>query len=413
MSGVLSQSMRSIRKSLLVTPASSRRFTDFVTNPANKTQVYFSESLDPYRNLSIEHELLQKTPADSTVLFFYVNRPCIVIGRNQNPWVEVNLPLLEQVRRQSHNPSPNSSILVRTDEEMSQSPGVELVRRRSGGGAVFHDSGNVNFSVLCPSANFDRDRHAEMVVRALKRLGVAGAMVNCRHDIIVADDPQTLEKVDNGTCKAGQTGTFKVSGSAYKLTRLRSLHHGTCLLASPNLKNISQFLRSPARGFIDARGVESVRSPVKNVGIPSVKAFMDTVLDEFSKMYGGYKVFKSDKTVPEDWTSIEKGIKELKSRDWIYGQTPRFTVSSSLSPECAALAQAELGDNSISFDVAHGGFDSLVLNGRTYKFAHTNIYDLKNWPEFLSGLGMDSSKAETVGSWVGKVLGNSWTSLDV
>ncbi|KAL1890906.1 hypothetical protein Cpir12675_005194 [Ceratocystis pirilliformis] len=306
----LLQNARLIRQSVSAAPGSARRFMDFATNPANKTQVYVSESLDPYKNLSIEHELLKKTPADSTILFFYVNRPCIVIGRNQNPWVEVNLPLLEQVRRHS---SDSSNILVRTDEEKRQSSGVELVRRRSGGGAVFHDSGNINFSVISPSASFDRDRHAEMVVRALKRLGITGAMVNCRHDIIVADNPGALEKASNGTCRAGQPGTFKVSGSAYKLTRLRSLHHGTCLLASPNLKNISQFLRSPARGFIDARGVESVRSPVKNVNILNMQAFIDGVLDEFGRMYGEYKVFKSSEIAPEDWPSIEKGITELKA----------------------------------------------------------------------------------------------------
>ncbi|KAL2891172.1 Lipoate-protein ligase A [Ceratocystis lukuohia] len=387
----LIQNARLIRQSVSAAPGLARCFMGFATNPANKTQVYVSESLDPYKNLSIEHDLLKKTPADSTVLFFYVNRPCIVIGRNQNPWVEVNLPLLEQVRRHS---SDSSNILVRTDEEKRQSSGVELVRRRSGGGAVFHDSGNINFSVISPSANFDRDRHAEMVVRALKRLGITGAMVNCRHDIIVADNPGALEKASNGTCRAGQPGTFKVSGSAYKLTRLRSLHHGTCLLASPNLKNISQFLRSPAREFIDARGVESVRSPVKNVNILNMQAFIDGVLDEFGRMYGEYKVFKSSEIAPEDWPSIEKGMEELKAK-------------------CAAAARGELKDNSISFEVAHGEFESLVLNHQTYTFAPTKVYDLKNWPEFLSGLGIDSSTAERVGRWTAKVLGSSWTNTSI
>src|ERR1700726_4014180 len=100
------------------------------TDSARKTQIYISRCLDPYINLSIEHFLLKNTPLESTVLFLYTNRPCIVIGRNQNPWVEVNLPLLKTRR---------------TKLRKAVEDNVELVRRRSGGGTVFHDEGNVNY----------------------------------------------------------------------------------------------------------------------------------------------------------------------------------------------------------------------------------------------------------------------------
>jgi hypothetical protein len=78
-------------------PSSS--FAQLASNSASKHQIYLSRSNDPYINLSIEHYLLQKTPADSNVLFLYTNRPCVVIGRNQNPWLEVNLRLLDTVKR--------------------------------------------------------------------------------------------------------------------------------------------------------------------------------------------------------------------------------------------------------------------------------------------------------------------------
>lgn len=269
--------------------------------------MYISRATDPYLNLSIEHFLLQKSPPESVVLFLYTNRPCIVVGRNQNPWLEVNLGLL----------GPGRSNVV--DENGDSEGSVLLVRRRSGGGTVFHDSGNVNYSVICPPASFDRNKHAVMVVQALRSLGVSGSRVNERHDIVLDVPGQK------------QTQTFKISGSAYKLTRLRSLHHGTCLLQSPNLPLVGPLLRSPAAPFIKARGVESVRSPIRNVGVQDTATFEEAVVAEFGAMYGNVDpeiIWVSDaEEALNDVPAIAKGYAELKSLDWIYTQTPQFTFS--------------------------------------------------------------------------------------
>lgn len=255
---------------------------------ASKYQIYRSLSLDPFLNLSIEHYLLQKSPPNSTVLFLYVNRPCVVIGRNQNPWLEVDLNLLQQPRA--------SGFPRQTPWEH-----VQLVRRRSGGGTVFHDEGNVNYSVICPTANFTRDKHAEMMTMAIRKVNLR-ARVNERHDIVL-DQGSVLEEEDwPDTADMHRTifhpnseknPPLKVSGSAYKMTRQRSLHHGTCLLASADLLSISQVLRSPSRPFIKARGVESVRSPIGNVRMdpktshPSLnKFFMEEVVNAFVELYG-------------------------------------------------------------------------------------------------------------------------------
>lgn len=275
----------------------SRAFTDAASHPSSKVQFYLSRSTNPYLNLSIEHLLLQKTPPESTVLFLYTNRPCIVIGRNQNPWVEANLPLVESLRE-------------RPGEENDETR-VELVRRRSGGGAVFHDGGNVNYSVICPPATFDRNKHAEMVVRALRGLGVPGANVNCRHDVVVDTDPS--EPTPESCLAEEKAGTFKVSGSAFKLTRLRSLHHGTCLLSSPNLPRISEFLRSPGAAFIRGRGVESVRSKVRNVGVGNVE-FEEGVRAEFKRMYGGFDVDCVVSDEAGQMPSVRDGMSELRVR---------------------------------------------------------------------------------------------------
>lgn len=211
-------------------------------------------------NLSIEHFLLEKAPPDSSILFLYINRPCVVIGRNQNPWLETNLQKL-------HNDRQNDG---------RDSDDAVYVRRRSGGGAVFHDEGNLNYSVISPRTTFTRDKHAEMVVRALHRVGAVNTSVNDRHDIVMLTDKPR-----------------KISGSAFKLTRFRALHHGTCLLDSPNINDLGSFLRSPARNYVKAKGVESVRSPVANVSSAmedapapfSIQAVIDNVMEEFGQLY--------------------------------------------------------------------------------------------------------------------------------
>ena len=319
-------------------PASS--LAQLGSNPAAKHQIYVSRSNDPYINLSIEHLLLKKTPSDSHVLFLYTNRPSIVIGRNQNPWLEVNLRLLDAAKR------GNSS-----EQRTSALGNVLLVRRRSGGGTVFHDEGNVNYCVICPAADFTRDKHAEMVVRALRRWSDRGinARVNERHDIVLdqgswdAVDPKAKLEVGNTHRslfqEQGEGPPLKISGSAYKLTRLRALHHGTCLLASPNLGLIHAYLNSPARPFIKARGVESVRSPVGNLcpdHRQSNLAFEASVISEFGEMHGiesskishvlgeinGRDELYSDhgllfgrlSDIHEQWPDISKGLAELMVR---------------------------------------------------------------------------------------------------
>lgn len=300
-------------------------------------QSYISRSRDPYLNLSIEHYLLTKSSPSSTILFIYRNRPCIVLGRNQNPWQEVNLPLLRATARgESTAPAGLEKI--------------DLVRRRSGGGTVFHDEGNVNWSVICPPTDFSRDKHAEMVVRALRGLGVGRARVNERHDIVLDQglDAQQREGMDGeDTHRTLYTADdpsgsppLKVSGSAYKLTRTRSLHHATCLLSSPNLGLIPGYLHSPLKAHITARGVESVSSPVGNIGVGE-EEFVDAVQSQFTTMYG--------ETIPTadcgdellEEPLVKKGYDELKSLDWIYGQTPQFTFSSQSRANGAASVPPE------------------------------------------------------------------------
>src|SRR5438045_6418145 len=119
-------------------------FAQTAVESERRIQIYVSRTVDPYINLSIEHFLLQKSYADSTILYLYTNSPCIVIGRNQNPWVETNLGLL------------NRGLCV---PGKVNTEAVSFVRRRSGGGTVLHDEENVNYRIICPTTAFNREKH--------------------------------------------------------------------------------------------------------------------------------------------------------------------------------------------------------------------------------------------------------------
>ncbi|KAK3392597.1 hypothetical protein B0T20DRAFT_421661 [Sordaria brevicollis] len=371
-----------------------------------KVQVYQSTSHDPYLNLSIEHHLLQHSHPDSFILFLYINDPCVVIGRNQNPWLEVNLPALQQEQD------------------------IKLVRRRSGGGTVFHDHGNVNWSVICPPAVFDRDRHAEMVVRALKDLGIPTAKVNERHDIVISGDGR-----GNGK------DVFKVSGSAYKLTRLRSLHHGTCLLNSPRLKSIGKYLRSPGEPYIKAKGVESVRSPIRNVDINTAD-FNKRVVEEFLAMYeeqSGEDAVVVEKVGEEqrELGNVRKGMDELTSVPWIYGQTPQFTFSSRPTEddprERPPLDLDVQSDFNLEFTLRHGEILTANVSGLKYEEtpldedfydgmvsqalakpsddgSAVKLYEIKDWAAVLKSatagqsFKVSDSSLNSISQWLNKVF---------
>lgn len=212
--------------------------------------VFVSKLSNPYTNLAIEDYIYNQMPlaaeGNANRLMFYVNSPCVVIGKNQNPWNEVNLPLLNNLR-------------------------IPLVRRRSGGGTVVHDLGNVNYSFMTTKDNFDRHTFANLVARAVN--GIADP----EKRIMVTERGDIVSEKDN----------LKVSGSAYKLSKGRSYHHGTMLL-NLNLDVLRQLLhRDVAKvGVVKSQAaIASVRSPVTNLNIPN-EEFIEAVTNEFKESYG-------------------------------------------------------------------------------------------------------------------------------
>lgn len=324
-------------------------------------------------NLSFEEHLLRSKPNNTPVCFIYRNAPCIVIGRNQNPWKELNI---EQMRKR----------------------GLALVRRRSGGGAVFHDYGNTNFSFHVPRTTFARRTHAELVARALNGPDVGlrstpsaagltlgqghpdGAYVNDRNDLCVRISvpdtgvPPASAAVSGRPTSSDGTPILwserKISGSAFKILTHRAYHHGTMLLSS-NLADLGSSLRNTKAEQMVSKGVESVRSSVINLSeaYPSVAsrgllahdAFTSAVINEFWKTYshlgrddleasdaldgGGSQAHRINVTETFPLAQEEKRVKleqELGTWDWVFGQCPEFETELDMGAASQATQEALL-----------------------------------------------------------------------
>ncbi|KAI0329528.1 Lipoyltransferase and lipoate-protein ligase [Cubamyces sp. BRFM 1775] len=263
--------------------ALSRCYTSGPGTLTPKHSIYVSESTDPYFNLTFEDWLFRHKSPDEPALLLYRDSPCVVIGRNQNPWKEVNL-------------------------RASRRTGIPFIRRHSGGGTVYHDLGNTNFSIHLPRASFDRHATAQVVLKAVRSMGV-DANVNDRNDICV--------------------GKEKICCSAYKIVKDRAYHHGTMLI-STRLDTLGELLRS-GKDTMETRGVASVRSPVCNLqqydaGVSHEK-FLEAVINAYRQEYG----VREEPHIVHDADGyceipyIREGMEVLKTWDWAFGQTPEFT----------------------------------------------------------------------------------------
>ncbi|KAF7505715.1 hypothetical protein GJ744_000481 [Endocarpon pusillum] len=374
-----------------------------------------SRTTDPFLNLAIEDHLLKTSDPNTHILFTYVNRPCVVIGRNQNPWLETNLAALKD------------GVPAATVEDECSRQEVLLVRRRSGGGTVFHDEGNLNYSFIVPNDKaFNRDKHAEMVVQAIQGMSLAaisphltkGIRVNERHDIVMPARTESGLALD-------EQQTVKVSGSAYKLTRGRALHHGTLLFSSPNLKSIGRYLRSPTRQFIDAKGVESVRSPVGNLSFSSELSIRTALKDEIEKSiaaifeerypHGKANISMVGESDIEGHAAIHAGIGELKSQEWRFLQTPAFTFTNqqlpgesfkpgtqptSLPTSTKVVLKAKHGmiiESHISLSENQDVADAEARQARAV-IQNKKLHEIKNWQQVF--VGMDRWTHPSTGSLV-------------
>jgi lipoate-protein ligase A len=241
--------------------------------------VITSVSTDPWHNLALE-ELLFTSGGEGTVLYLWQNRNTVVIGRNQNAWKECRADLLER-------------------------EGGRLARRTSGGGAVFHDMGNLNFTFITPRGGYDLERQLGVILGAVRSQGIDAGFTG-RNDLVTA-------------------GGGKFSGNAFCFSRDRGLHHGT-ILVDVDMDKLSRYL-VPSADKLRSKGVDSVRSRVANlrelnpdITIDSMAAAVEAA---FKAEYG--------ECVRIGEASLDRRVlSELEARhaswEWRMGKTPEFDV---------------------------------------------------------------------------------------
>ncbi|MCY8032718.1 lipoate--protein ligase LplJ [Bacillus sonorensis] len=242
---------------------------------------------DPRINLAIEEYCLKYLDPEQTYLLFYINQPSIIIGKNQNTIEEINTKYVDE-------------------------NGIIVVRRLSGGGAVYHDLGNLNFSFITKddgNSFHNFKKFTEPVVAALKRLGV-DAELSGRNDLMA-----------NGR---------KISGNAQFSTRGRMFSHGTLLFDS-EIEHVVSALKVK-KDKIESKGIKSIRSRVANIS-----EFLDQKMttEEFRELLLRY-IFDTEGDIPEykltdeDWKIINQISKErYQNWDWNYGKSPKFNLQHS------------------------------------------------------------------------------------
>ena len=245
--------------------------------------LYYIEtaSTDPYYNLALEETLLHSLPEESCILYLWQNQHTVVIGKNQNAWKE-----------------------CRTEQLAAD--GGHLVRRPSGGGAVYHDLGNLNFTFLAWKDDYDVHRQLSVIMEACRSFGIP-AEISGRNDLL-ADGR-------------------KFSGNAFLMADGKGSHHGT-ILVDVDMTKMPRYLR-PSKEKLQAKGVDSVESRVVNLvtlapelTIPKLKAALRSAFEQV------YALPSEELTeAAQDKQELESIRRRNASWDWTYGKTLEFSLA--------------------------------------------------------------------------------------
>ena len=243
---------------------------------------YFFESsnYNPWQNLATEKHLAERIQPGDLLLYLWQNENTVVIGRNQNALRECKTQLLE-------------------------SEGGYLARRTTGGGAVYHDLGNLCFTFAASPERYDLERQMRVIQRACRKFGI-DTEFSGRNDIITKDG-------------------YKFSGNAFSVTTQCKIQHGTLML-DVNKEKLGRYL-TPSEEKMKAKGVKSVASRVCNLKelCPqvTVEAMKEALKEAFEEEYGPFQTYAQDGLNSEQ---IEKFCQEYASWDWRYGKSPECEV---------------------------------------------------------------------------------------
>lgn len=246
--------------------------------------IIISNQSNPYLNIAVENYLLSRPSDGDITMYLWQNRRTVVIGQNQNPYSECNVELLE-------------------------SDGGFLMRRKTGGGAVFHDLGNLNFSFIVPYEMYDQTRQFSVLQKAVAQYGLQ-TEVSGRNDVL---------------CQGR-----KFSGNAFSKGRYQRLHHGTILIRT-DVEVLQKYLKvKPAK--LQKHGVASVQSRVVNLSELNTEITAQNIvphlISAFEQEYGNpLQTLSFDEIVkaPE----VQTLYAEFASPEWKYGRWQQFQAQHS------------------------------------------------------------------------------------
>ena len=279
-----------------------------------------SKETNPYRNLAVEEYLLLHCAEDECILYLWQNANTVVIGRNQNIWKECIVNKLEDEKGYA-------------------------VRRLSGGGAGYNELGILNFTFLVRKENYDVDRQLEVILTAVRKLGI-NAKKSGRNDILIDE--------------------HKFSGNAFYKQGEYCYHHGT-LMVDVNLGELSRYL-TVSKEKLQAKGVDSVRSRVVNLKSYAPGLTIDQLKEKlrasFEEVYGlKARILEVSELDKEE---IRERTEKFSSWDWIYGRTLAFQYELS--------KRFVWGQITLQFQVKNG------------KVRDVNVFSDSMKPEFIEQL---------------------------
>ncbi|MGI6075103.1 MAG: lipoate--protein ligase [Pyramidobacter sp.] len=270
-----------------------------------KTRLVRSPVNNPWKNLAWEEYLVRSCADDEAIFYLWQNDHTVVIGRNQNAWAECHIDLMER-------------------------EGVTLARRSTGGGAVYHDLGNLNFSFVLPRRDYNMRRQLNVILTVLRQMGI-NADFTGRNDLTV-----------DGR---------KFSGNAYQLTRRTGLHHGTILVRS-DMTVLPRYLNVDLQK-LKSKGVKSVASRVINLTevapTLTIEELYEPLEEAFLAEYGRSRVTR-EYALPDD-DLYRKLYSRYSSRQWLLGR----------SPQCEAGVRHRFpwGGVQLCFDIENAAVENL------------------------------------------------------
>ncbi|KGR75783.1 lipoate--protein ligase [Ureibacillus sinduriensis] len=299
---------------------------------------------DPRINLAIEEFVLRNMDIEKDdFLLFYINQPSIIIGKNQNTIEEINTDYVED-------------------------NGIIVVRRLSGGGAVYHDLNNLNFSFLTKddgNSFHNYKKFTQPVVDALEKLGI-NAELSGRNDILAEGR--------------------KVSGNAQYSTRGRMFSHGT-LMFKTDVDAVVSSLKVK-KDKIESKGIKSVRSRVGNISdyLKEPMTIQDFRMEILKSIFGGEDKIQYYELTEEDWKKIHEISEERYQKwEWNYGKSPRFNIQKT--------NRFPSGGIDIRLEVNKGIIEEIKIFGDFF-----GVGDVADIEELLVGVKYDrTSIAEAMG----------------